>query len=232
MRKSGASFFAVAVAVAALAACGGGGGSSKAQDTLPQPTQAPSSAQGLANLVAHAARQRYKITFTDQSGTSQTYAQDGTGNSVEIAGGTETFVTKTATINCDKSSATFVCTKSPRSPASGNPLFGVLSLEQTQLSSLGGNSSDRSNKTIAGRDAQCITFAAKDLVGDLGENVTIPPALLTSKASYTYCVDKASGVTLEVSGTNEAGARTASLEVTKFEQPSNSDFVPPATPGP
>jgi hypothetical protein len=228
MRKPLASSFAVVIAVAALAACGGGGGSSKAQDTLPLPTQAPSSAQGLANLVAHAAQQRYKITFTDQSGTSQSYAQDGTGNSAQIALDSETFVTKTATINCDKTSSNFVCTKSPRSIVGGNPLFGVLSLEQTQLSALGGNLGGRSNKTIAGRDAQCITFAPKDLVGDTG-TATIPEALLNSKATYTYCVDKATGVTLEVSGTNDAGTHTTSLEVTKFEQPIASDFVPPAT---
>jgi len=231
MRKPVASFLAFMAAVAALAGCGGGGGSSKAQDTLPRPTAAPSSAQGIANLVAHASQQRYNITFTDQSGTSQSYAQDGRGNSVQAVGDSETFLTKAATVNCDKTSGKFVCTKSPRSVAGGNPLFGVLSLEQTQLSALGGNPSNRSNKMIAGRDAQCITFAPKDLVGDTA-TATIPEELLNSKATYTYCVDKATGVTLEVSGTNDAGEHTMSLEVTKFEEPSASDFVPPATPGP
>ena len=231
MRKPVPAFFAFVLAIALLSGCGGGG-SSKAQDTLPPPTEPASSAAGLANLVRHAAQQRYKITFTDQSGTSQSYAQDGKGNSVQVTLDSETFVTKTATINCDQTSGKFTCTKSPRSIAEGNPLFGVLSLEQTQLSALGGNLSDRSNKTIAGRDAQCITFAPKDLVGELPENVTIPQSLLDSKASYTYCVDKATGVTLEVSGTSDSGKSSMSLEVTKFEQPSAADFVPPATPTP
>jgi hypothetical protein len=225
MRTSAALVLSFLIAIALLASCGGGGGSSKAEDTLPLPTEPASSAAGLANLIAHAAQQRYKIAFNDQSGVSQTYAQDGKGNSVQITSDVETFVTKTSTINCDKTADGFKCTKSPRSLVAANPLFGVLSLEQTQLAALGGNLGDRSNQTIAGRAAQCITFAPKDLLGD---TVTVPPALLDSKASYSYCIDKATGVTLEITGTDESGKHTTSLEVTKFETPSAADFVPPA----
>ena len=225
MRKLVASISAILIAVALLATCGGSGGSSKAVDTVPPATEPASSAAGLANLIRHAAQQRYKITYNDQSGEPQTYAQDGKGNSVQMTPDTQTFLTKTATTNCDKTANGFQCTKSPRSPGAENPLFGVLSLGQAQLTALGNNLGHRSNKTIADRDAQCITFAAKDLLGD---TVTVPPALLNSKASYSYCIDKATGVTLEITGTDESGKHTTSLEVTKFETPSAADFVPPA----
>ncbi len=224
MRKSVGSVVAILVAVTLLAACGGGG-SSKSEDTIPLPTEPASSAAGLANLVAHAAQQRYKITYNDQSGEPQTYAQDGKGASVQMTNDTQTFLTKTSTVNCDRTATGFQCTRSPRSVAAGNPLFGVLSLGQAQQTALGSNLGSRSDETIAGRAAQCVTFAAKDLLGD---TVTVPPALLTSKVSYSYCIDKATGVTLRVSGTDDAGKETTSLEVTKFETPTAADFVPPA----
>lgn len=224
MRKRVASFSTILIAVTLLAACGGDGGS-ETQATLPLTTDAPVT-DNFATLIANAGKQRYKITYTDQSDMSQAYAQDGKGNSVQIAGDSRIFFTKTATITCDKNAGAYECTESPPVAANeGNPLLGVLTLAQAQLSALGGNVGARSEKTIAGRDAQCITFAAKDLAGDQEE---IPEALLKSKATYSYCIDNTTGVTLEVSGTNESGEHTTSLEVSNFESPSASDFVPPA----
>jgi hypothetical protein len=230
MRKSVATLAAFMLATTLLAACGGGG-SAKSEETLPVTSDVGSTAD-LSTLVANAGRQRYKITYTDQSGVNQTYAQDGKGNSASIAGDSQIFFTKNATITCDKNAGTFECTQSPASTTdAANPLLGVLELEQTQLEALGGNVGIRSTKNIAGRRAQCITFAARDLIGDRGDSTqTIPEALLASKATYAYCIDRNTGVTLEVSGTTDSGRRTMSLEVSKFELPSADDFVPPATP--
>jgi hypothetical protein len=219
MRKLVASCSAVLIATAALAACGSSG-SSKANNT---PTTSAGGASSpsdsdLAKLVADANKQKFKITYTDGSGTTQTYEQDGNGNSVYGSEGSLTFLSKSSIVNCDKSSGSYECTETPASEGSaGSPFSGIATALKSQLSALGGRFGSTSSKTIAGRDAQCVTFSMSDIVGS------------KEKASYSYCIDKNTGATLEVAVDN-GGKRTTSLLVTKFESPSASDFTPPATP--
>jgi hypothetical protein len=221
------------IGVAVLAGCGGSSsksGTGASSDTSASGGGGSSSSDDLSKLVADASKQKYKVTYDSGDNNSLTYAQDGNGDSVFGEGDSLTYVSKGSTVGCEKSSGTWQCTQSPVSVgAIGNPFTGVLSLQQTYFSALGDHFGKTSNKTIAGRDAECITFSQKDILGKVGG--AIAGALGKNvKGSATYCIDKQTGTTLEVSGTDESGKNSHTLVVTKFETPSASDFTPPATP--
>lgn len=219
MRKSVARCSVVVIAAAALAACGSSG-SSKANDTTPTTNKGASSPSDneLAQLVANANKQKFKITYTVGGGSIQTYEQDGNGNSVYGVDDTLTFVTNDSIVNCDKSSGSYSCTATPGSQGSASsPFSGIATALQSQFTALGGHFGSTSSKTIAGRDAECVTFSQSDLVGS------------AATASYSGCIDKQTGATLEVA-VDDGKQRTTSLLVTKFESPRASDFTPPATP--
>jgi hypothetical protein len=74
-----------------------------------------------------------------------------------------------------------------------------------------------------------VTFSEKDIVGSIGGAIA-KAAGAQLKASYSYCIDKDTGATLEVAVTDDSGKKTTSLLVTKFESPKASDFIPPTTP--
>ena len=205
MRRLVAACSVALAATAALGACSSGGGGR----TTPTTSGTTPPNTNLSELVANANRQRFKITFTE-AGSTQTYEQDGNGDSVYGSPGSLTFVTRTSTILCDKSSGSYECLASPGAPdAADNPFLGVLSAYQSQVRILGGNFGDTSTRTIAGRAAQCVSF--------------------TAGAAATYCLDKGTGVILEVSSTI-SGKETTSFLVSKFEAPRAADFTPPATP--
>ena len=105
----------------------------------------------------------------------------------------------------------------------------MLALEESYFSELGNKFGTTSTKTISGREAQCVTFSAKDLAGAVGGAVAKAGGA-SLKGSATYCIDKDTGATLEVASTDDSGKASTSLLVTKFQPPSASDFVPPATP--
>ena len=243
MRKLVAMFAAVLMAGGLLAACGGsssktGSGDDSTTTTAGKSsdgssTDGSSSDSGdndFSKLLAEANKERFKITYTDDSGDEQTYAQDGEGNSVLIHGDSKTFFSTAATINCTQNSGDWECTQSPISVgAVGNPFTSVLALSQNYIRQLGDRFGDTSTKTIAGREAECVSFSAKDLAGPLGGAIAdkVGESL---KASVTSCIDKETGVPLELSGTDESGEATTTIKVTKFGEPSDSDFTPPATP--
>jgi hypothetical protein len=220
------------ISVAVLAGCGGGS-SSKSGTGVTSATNSNGGASDgeLSKLVADASKQKYKITYTSGGSNSLTYAQDGNGNSVFGEGDSLTFITKDSTVSCQKSSDKWECTKSPVSlGAASNPFLGVLTLQKTYFSALGNKFGKTTDKTIAGRAAQCVTFSQKDILGGVGGAIA-GAAGADLKGSATYCIDKATGTTLEVSGTDDKGKASSGLVVTKFETPSDSDFTPPATPG-
>lgn len=230
MRRSVASCSAVIIATVLLAACGGGSSKAKSLFAPSNNGGASSSNNSLSQLVANANKQKFKITYTDGSGNTQTYEQDGKGDSVSGSDDSLTFITKQSTVTCDKSSGSYECNQSPVSLGGlSNPFVGVAAAFQGQLTALGGRFGSTSTQTIAGRDAQCVTFSEKDLVGSVGGAIA-KAAGSKLKASYSYCIDKSTGATLEVAVTDDSGKKTTSLLVTKFESPSASDFTPPATP--
>ena len=117
MRKLVASCSAVLIAAAALAACGSNG-SSKANSPSATTNAGGSSSPSdtdLSELVANADKQKFKLTYTDGSGATQTYEQDGNGNSVSGTDDSLTFDTKTSIVNCDKTSGSYQCTETPAS---------------------------------------------------------------------------------------------------------------------
>jgi hypothetical protein len=224
MRKLVSGGSAAMIALAALAACSGGSSTANSTPTTNGGVASPSS-QDLSHLVANANKQRVKIAFTLGGGPEQVYEQDGKGNSVLRSGDSETFSTKTNTISCDKISGKSECSVSPGSDESDNPFLGVVTLERSQLSALGGRFGTTSSKTIAGRNAQCVTFSTNDLIGGAGSGPEVAAA-----ATYEYCIDKDTGVTLRVSTTDNSGKQASVLLVTAFGAPKASDFTPPATP--
>ena len=152
------------------------------------------------------------------SGDSTTYAQDGNGNSSYNSGETQVFSSSSGTVSCNTpSGGTATCTQLPGGGLGVNPFLGFYNTGKTYLDALG-NRGNKSTKTIAGRTAQCVSFTAKDLGG----------AALNGSAEY--CVDKDSGVLLEIKTTDASGTESAVFTVTKYEEPSASDFTPPATP--
>ncbi len=236
MRRFVALVSAALIAGAALSACGGGG-SSKAED--PGSTSSGTNASGdsssdddFKQLIDDASKEKYKITYTSDGGDEQTYAQDGNGKTVFGDDNSQSFVSDDATIVCNKSSSdAWECTQSPVSlGAAANPFLGLLTLQKTYLSALGDRFGDTSDKTIAGRDAKCVSFSQKDILGGIGGAIA-GAAGADLKGSATYCFDKDTGVTLEISGTDDSGKETSSLIVTKFEIPTDAEFTPPATPG-
>jgi hypothetical protein len=226
MRGFVASCAAVILAAAVLAACGGGNGHHPSAPSTPAGGSSPAT-NSLSQLVANANQQKFKITYVDGGGNRQSYEQDGNGDSVSGSAGSLTFVTKTSATICDQTSGAYQCTQSPISPdAAANPFSGVVTAFQSQLSALGGRYGSQSTTTIAGREAQCVTFSATDFEGSV--DATTAPAS-AGQPSYSYCIDTVTGVTLKVAVTDASGKQTTSLLVTNFALPKASDFTPPAT---
>jgi hypothetical protein len=205
------------LAIALFGACGGS--SSKAGSSNPSDTKgssdnnsSSSSDSDYAKLVADASKERFKITYTTGSGgDEQTYAQDGKGNSVYGSGDTQYFVSPDGSVSCSTDSdGKASCTKVSGTGTSISPFLSLFQSGKAAIAALGGRYGDVSSKTIAGRDAKCLSISIA--------------------ASATYCIDKDTGVLLELSAKSSSGKQEASFLVTKFEEPSDSDFTPPATP--
>jgi hypothetical protein len=229
MRKLVASCSAVLIAAAGLAACGGSSGSSKgAGNTTTSNGGASggsSSNDELSKLLADVAKQRFKITYSSLAGSAEAYAQDGHGKSVYGPPEARIYTSPSGAVSCARTSGgTVACTPLPSGYSSASPFLGYVKSGKSYLNALGGHGS-KSTTTIAGRTAECVTFSAGDLPGAAG--VALGAAL---KGSATYCVDKDTGVLLAISGTDGSGGRSNPLTVTKWEEPSDADFTPPATP--
>jgi len=219
MRRFLASCSVVLVAVVLFGACRGSG----PKDSGSSDTKGDSSNSDFAQRYEDAAKQKFKITFKTGDEEDKTYAQDGNGNSVYTAGDSQTFTSSSGTVVCTTTSGAPTCGKvaAGQTPTA---FLGLYNAGRTYLNALGGKLGDVSSKTVAGRDAQCATISAKSIGGALGG------ALISGfKGSGTYCIDKDTGVLLEISSTDAAGDESTAFIVTKFEEPSASEFTPPAT---
>ena len=233
MRKFAVSCSALLIALPLLAACGGSS-DKPAANGVTIPTDANGNGGGggggggeFSKLLADSTKQKFKITFTSGSGGDETtYAQDGNGNSSFSSGGSQTFTTSDGTVTCQKnSSGNPECTKLSIAGAVTNPFFAFYAAGKTYINALGDKFGNKSTKTIADRKSTCVTFSAKDFGGVAG--AAIAAAL---KGSASYCVDNDTGVLMEISQTDENDKKTTEFEVTKFGEPSDSDFKVPATP--
>jgi hypothetical protein len=227
MRRFLASCSVVLVAITLLGACGSSSKGTAASDTNGNNSStAGSSGTDISKLYGDAATQKFKITFTDESGDETTYAQDGNGKSVYTSGDTQYFTTSDQTVRCTKdSNGKAECSSYPGGVASLG-FLGIYNTGKSFVQALG-KYGDTSSKTIAGRDAKCVVFS-KDTVSKAGVAAAAVASLI--KGSLTYCLDKDTGVLLEASTKDADGKTTNSFTVTKFEEPSDSDFTPPATP--
>jgi len=228
MRRLVAGCAAAVLAATLVAACGSSSKPEAGGDTT---TSAASSSGGGNNdnfsaLLDNLSRQAFKVTWTDESGTEHTDAQDGKGNTMSLVGDTQVFRTSGSTVTCSKS-ATWTCTQTSVNIGSNSGYAAISAAENNYVTALADHFGSTSQKTIAGRDADCFTITAKDF----GAVSAVAGALGASlKGALTYCNDNETGVVLENTATDEQGETSTILLVTKFGPPSASDFEPPATP--
>jgi hypothetical protein len=216
------------LAATLLAGCGGSNGGPSAEGTTTT-TVRPASRADFSKLFAGLSKQSFKVTYDDADGNSQSFAQDGKGNTVTAGDNRQVFTTPTTTITCDKAddAATFTCVQSSIRSFGDSPYIASSIAENTYATALAYRFGSTSQKTIAGRDADCFTITAADFgagsaaAGSLGDSL---------KGALTYCNDHDTGAVLENTITDEDGDTSTNLLVTEFGQPSASDFDPPATP--
>jgi hypothetical protein len=232
MRKIIASCSAALIAIAVLGACGSSASSKSSDTNAPGTTNGSSggtspgaSGSELSQLYANASKQKFKITFTDDSGDTQVYEQDGQGNSVWNTGDSKIFTTSSGSATCTTdSNGKAQCLDTGATGLATNLFLTYFNLGKSYVTALGGNFGDTSSKTVAGRSADCVKLTAASFGA-------VAAALAASiKGSLTFCVDKQTGVLLEWKATDNDGKTSSVFEVTKFEEPADSDFTLPATP--
>lgn len=231
MRKLVAACSAALLAGAVLAACGSSSKPESGGGTNNNSTSAGNSngsgSSDFSALLSDIGKQKFKVTWTDSGDNEQTYAQDGQGNTVTIDGDNQVYGTPNATISCSKSGDQWTCTQTSITLGSNSGYVALSAAEKNYATALADKFGNTSTKTIAGRSADCFTITAKDF----GVGSAVAGALGASlKGALSYCNDHETGALLENTITDEDGQTSTQFLVTKFEQPSASDFQPPATP--
>jgi hypothetical protein len=219
---------AVAVVGAlALAACG----SSKGAPSVQGGGTSPSGSNGgndFASLVAKTNAATYKVTYQSGSQTPFTISQKGHQFSY-VSGGSATYVTADgAAISCSGSGSSATCTSLPgggdaikQGLTSAFGAVGALFVSNAGKGIPGlAGITKTSSKTIAGRDAKCVTLDASSL-GILGAAL--------GKGSFSVCVDTKTGVMLS-STSDDGNAHVSAVTATAFGDPTVADLTPPATP--
>ena len=242
----------VLAAALTLGACGGSSKSSTsgggANTTGPGGSTAAPTGGGEGGNANDLAKTKIKITYsdttTDTSGTSSastfTLALDGKGKSAftnsdssDPASASTIYSDGTSVVDCSGSGATAKCTQVPSTAASAATSFTQAFSAISNLSSvLGGG--DKSSENIAGRDASCVKYKAKDVIGRLS---ALPLFKDSNEKASDYddndtasiCVDKTSGWILKLAATKKGVAQDGLL-ATAVGDPSDSDFTPPVTP--
>ena len=205
-----------------VAACGGGSSSKSGSGN----GSTGGGSDAFSQLTAKAKSADIKITFTNSSGSSATYAQDGTGKTAYITGDNTVLYDGTNSYSCGGTGADATCTQLPGSSASSAGAFvtGLLAAYAGINSSVYGGRT--SSDTIAGRDATCVTFKASDyaplaaLAGSSG---------FDASAQVVICADKETGFLLKLVGTSNNKTENVFL-ATAVDKSSSSDFTPPVTP--
>src|SRR5207237_4418361 len=111
--------------------------------------------------------------------------------------------------------------------ATVSSFLGIYNAGKTYVTALAAYG-DRSSKTIAGRDAECVTISGDSVAAKAGPAVA--PIASAIKGSVGYCIDKDTGVLLEATATDASGKKTTGFEVKKYEESSDSDFTSQDTP--
>ncbi len=238
-----------------LAACGGSGSKSSTSGggtttTGPGGSTAAPSGGGEGGNGNDLSKTKIKITYTDTtadtSGTGSpststfTLALDGKGKSAftntdssDPSAESTIYSDGTSTVDCTGSGTTAKCTQLPSTQAGAATGFTQTFSVLSNLSSvLGGG--DKSSENIAGRDASCVKYKAKDVVGRLS---ALPLFKASSEHASDYdandtaliCIDKKSGWLLKLAATKKGVAQDGLL-ATAVGDPSDRDFTPPVPP--
>jgi hypothetical protein len=244
----------VLAAALTLAACGGSSKSSTSgggtTTTGPGGSTAAPSGGGEGGNGNDLSKTKIKITYTDTttdtsgagapSTSTFTLALDGKGKSAftnsdsSDPGATSTIYSDgTSTVSCTGAGATAKCTQLPSTQAGAATSFTQTFSVLSNLSSVIGGG-DKSSENIAGRDASCVKYKAKDVVGRLSALALFKDSSENASDyddndTASICVDKKSGWVLKLAATKKGVAQDGLL-ATAVSDPSDSDFTPPVTP--
>jgi hypothetical protein len=228
MRKYLACITIAALALSALAACGGddddstnnAGATTTSKSGDNGSTGSTTGNSDFDALLKKTKDSRYRVTYTTSDGNEITISNDPpkrafiTGDSMVIDTGSET-------VNCNGTGADAKCIKNPIGQTGIDAMltgfFGVYSaLVSAADKNLGivFDVTKSGDEEIAGRSATCAEISGG--------------ALVQGKGHLKACVDKETGVLLL--GETGDGNDTNKIEATKFEDPKDSDFEPPAEP--
>jgi hypothetical protein len=181
---------------------------------------------GFSELLAKAKAAKYKITYTSGGGDVFTLAQDPPLFAYTTEGSATYVTADGAAVSCSGSGSSPTCTKLPgKGDTYRASLSNVLGAAGALFLGAAGSSIPglldikTSDDKIAGRDAVCATIDGSTL-GALGNAI---------QGSYSVCVDKEVGVMLRVTSDDGSGSSN-DITATAFEEPSDADFIPPATP--
>jgi hypothetical protein len=230
MRKYLACIAVVALAMSTIAACGGDDDDSanNSSGTTVQSgdngsTGSTGSTTGNADydaLLKKAKTSKYRVTYESGANDEITISNDPP-KSAFISGDSMFIDTGSEELSCSGTGSDAKCIKSPLGQAGIETMltgfFGVYSALITAADKDLGivfDVSKSGDEEIAGRSAQCA-----EITGG---------ALVQGKGHLKACVDKETGVLLL--GESSDGSDTNKIEATKFEDPKDSDFEPPAEP--
>jgi hypothetical protein len=244
----------VLAAAPTIAACGGSSKSSTSgggtTTTGPGGSTAAPSGGGEGGNGNDLSKTKIKITYTDTttdtsgagapSTSTFTLALDGKGKSAftnsdssDPSATSTIYSDGTSTVSCTGSGATAKCTQLPSAQAgAATSLTQTFSVLSNLSSALGGG--DKSSENIAGRDASCVKYKAKDVIGRLSalplfKDSSENPSDYDDNDTASICVDKKSGWVLKLAATKKGVAQDGLL-ATAVGDPSDSDFTPPVTP--
>jgi hypothetical protein len=227
MRKYLACIAIVAVAMSTLAACGGDDDDSASNGSGTTVKSGDNGSTGSTTgnadydaLLKKAKTSKYRVTYKSGDNDEITISNDPP-KSAFISGDTIFIDTGDEAVTCNGTGSDAKCIKNPAGQAGVDAMlsgfFGVYSALVTAADKDLGFAIDvskSSDEEIAGRSAQCAEISGGALVQATGH--------------LKACIDKETGVLLL--GEASDGSDTNKIEATKFEQPKDSDFEPPAEP--
>jgi hypothetical protein len=230
MRKYLACIAIVAVAMSTIAACGGddddsASGSNNSGTTVKSgdngSTGSTTGNSDFDALLKKVKTSKYRVTYESGDNNDEITISNDPPKSAFVSGDSVIIDTGSETLSCKGTGSDAKCIKSPLGQAGVETMltgfFGVYSALITAADKNLGivfDVSKSGDEEIAGRSAQCAEISGG--------------ALVQGKGHLKACVDKETGVLLL--GESSDGSDTNKIEATKFEEPKDSDFEPPAEP--
>lgn len=164
-----------------------------------------------------------------------TIAQDGTGNTMFQSGDSAFYTSDGKTVSCSGTGSDAKCTDLGNMGGVGAAAAGITAAFTglyTGLTSLDKSvySGHESSETIAGRDANCVTFKASDFGALAALASGLGDSNYDASAQAKICVDKETGFLLQWGASSDNGNNKDFLVATEVGESSPSDFQPPSTP--